>query len=59
MTEAGFGVPKNKQHVPVQELVKAHIDSFDQAVTDGLCRVVEVRHTYTHTPHVDTPIDSL
>ncbi|XP_067241642.1 DNA-directed RNA polymerase I subunit RPA2 [Chanodichthys erythropterus] len=41
LTEAGFGVPKNKQHVPVQELVKAHIDSFDQAVTDGLCRVVE------------------
>jgi len=43
LTEAGFGVPKDKQHVPVQELVKAHIESFDQAVTDGLCRVVEVR----------------
>uniref|UniRef100_A0A673G4W8 Uncharacterized protein n=1 Tax=Sinocyclocheilus rhinocerous TaxID=307959 RepID=A0A673G4W8_9TELE len=28
LTEAGFG------------LVKAHIESFDQAVTDGLCRVV-------------------
>ncbi|XDV50722.1 hypothetical protein PO909_019738 [Leuciscus waleckii] len=41
LTEAGFGVPKDKQHVPVQELVKAHIESFDQAVTDGLCRVVE------------------
>ncbi|XP_051503671.1 DNA-directed RNA polymerase I subunit RPA2 isoform X2 [Myxocyprinus asiaticus] len=41
LTEAGFGVPKEKQHVPVQELVKAHIESFDQAVTDGLCRVVE------------------
>ncbi|XP_055025762.1 DNA-directed RNA polymerase I subunit RPA2 [Misgurnus anguillicaudatus] len=40
LTEAGFGVPKEKQHVPVQELVKAHIESFDQAVTDGLCRVV-------------------
>nr|AAH55590.1 Zgc:66298 protein [Danio rerio] len=41
LTEAGFGVPKEKQSVPVQELVKAHIESFDQAVTDGLCRVVE------------------
>uniref|UniRef100_A0A8C1LDB7 DNA-directed RNA polymerase n=2 Tax=Cyprinus carpio TaxID=7962 RepID=A0A8C1LDB7_CYPCA len=41
LTEAGFGVPKEKQRVPVQELVKAHIESFDQAVTDGLCRVVE------------------
>lgn len=51
LTEAGFGVPKEKQRVPVQELVKAHIESFDQAVTDGLCRVVEVRcrHTHTHT----------
>ncbi len=51
LTEAGFGVPKKKQRVSVQELVKAHIESFDQAVTDGLCRVVEVRcrHTHTHT----------
>ncbi|KAI7805723.1 DNA-directed RNA polymerase I subunit RPA2 [Triplophysa rosa] len=40
LTEAGFGVPKKKQHVLVQHLVKAHIESFDQAVTDGLCRVV-------------------
>lgn len=48
LTEAGFGVPKDKQHVPVQELVKAHIESFDQAVTDGLCRVVEVRCRHMH-----------
>uniref|UniRef100_A0A671KNK8 DNA-directed RNA polymerase subunit beta n=1 Tax=Sinocyclocheilus anshuiensis TaxID=1608454 RepID=A0A671KNK8_9TELE len=41
LTETGFGVPKEKQRVSVQELVKAHIESFDQAVTDGLCRVVE------------------
>ncbi|XP_016417235.1 DNA-directed RNA polymerase I subunit RPA2 [Sinocyclocheilus rhinocerous] len=41
LTEAEFGVPKEKQRVSVQELVKAHIESFDQAVTDGLCRVVE------------------
>uniref|UniRef100_A0A671RBI6 Uncharacterized protein n=1 Tax=Sinocyclocheilus anshuiensis TaxID=1608454 RepID=A0A671RBI6_9TELE len=46
LTEAGFGVPKEKQRVSVQELVKAHIESFDQAVTDRLCRVVEVRYTH-------------
>lgn len=46
LTETNFGVPKKKQHVPVQELVKAHIESFDQAVTDGLCRVVGVSTTY-------------
>lgn len=49
LTEAGFGVPKEKQRVSVQELVKAHIESFDQAVTDGLCRVVEVRCRQTQT----------
>lgn len=42
LTEEGFGRPKDKQHEAVQDLVKAHIDSFDQAVTDGLCRVVQV-----------------
>ncbi|XP_067277472.1 DNA-directed RNA polymerase I subunit RPA2 [Pseudorasbora parva] len=41
LTEAGFGDPKDKQCVSLQELVKAHIESFDQALTDGLCRVVE------------------
>lgn len=42
LTEAGFGIPKEKQHEAVQDLVKAHIESFDEAVTDGLCRVVQV-----------------
>ncbi|GAA6066655.1 DNA-directed RNA polymerase I subunit RPA2, partial [Tachysurus ichikawai] len=41
LTEAGFGLPKEKQQEAVQDLVKAHIESFDQAVTDGLCRVVQ------------------
>uniref|UniRef100_A0A672QQY3 Uncharacterized protein n=1 Tax=Sinocyclocheilus grahami TaxID=75366 RepID=A0A672QQY3_SINGR len=42
LTEAGFGVRAGRQGlVSVQELVKAHIESFDQAVTDGLCRGVE------------------
>uniref|UniRef100_A0A673I188 DNA-directed RNA polymerase subunit beta n=1 Tax=Sinocyclocheilus rhinocerous TaxID=307959 RepID=A0A673I188_9TELE len=41
LTEGVPSVPKEKQRVSVQELVKAHIESFDQAVTDGLCRVVE------------------
>lgn len=42
LTETGFGLPKEKQHEAVQDLVKAHIESFDQAVTDGLSRVVQV-----------------
>ncbi|KAG5266530.1 hypothetical protein AALO_G00233170 [Alosa alosa] len=41
LTEPGFGVPKEKQHAAVQDLVKAHIESFDHAVTDGLCRAVQ------------------
>lgn len=42
LTEAGFGVPKEQQHAAVQDLVKAHIESFNHAVTDGLCRAVQV-----------------
>ncbi|XP_053477690.1 DNA-directed RNA polymerase I subunit RPA2 [Ictalurus furcatus] len=41
LTEEGFGRPKAKQHEAVQHLVKAHIESFNQALTDGLCRVVQ------------------
>ncbi len=42
LTEGGFGVLKEAQHGAVQDLTKAHIESFDQAVTDGLSRVVQV-----------------
>uniref|UniRef100_A0A673HXS5 DNA-directed RNA polymerase subunit beta n=1 Tax=Sinocyclocheilus rhinocerous TaxID=307959 RepID=A0A673HXS5_9TELE len=38
LTEGVPSVPKEKQRVSVQELVKAHIESFDQAVTDGLLK---------------------
>uniref|UniRef100_A0A8C9R8U0 DNA-directed RNA polymerase subunit beta n=1 Tax=Scleropages formosus TaxID=113540 RepID=A0A8C9R8U0_SCLFO len=41
LTQAGFGVPPREQHAAVQELVKAHVESFNQAVTDGLCRAVQ------------------
>ena len=42
LTEAGYGIPKEKQHAAVQDLTKAHIESFDQAVSEGLCRAVQV-----------------
>ncbi|XP_040034006.2 DNA-directed RNA polymerase I subunit RPA2 [Gasterosteus aculeatus] len=41
LTEAGFGVLKESQHAAVQDLTKAHIDSFDHAVTEGLSRAVQ------------------
>lgn len=42
LTEGGFGALKKEQHAAVQDLTKAHIESFDQTVTDGLSRVVQV-----------------
>lgn len=45
LTEERFGVLKESQHGAVQDLTKAHIESFDQAVTDGLSRVVQVSPT--------------
>ncbi|CAN9500061.1 unnamed protein product [Ophioblennius macclurei] len=41
LTEGRFGELKDEQHAAVQDLTKAHIESFDQAVTDGLSRVVQ------------------
>lgn len=45
LTDGGFGVLKECQHAAVQDLTKAHIESFDQAVTDGLSSVVQVSNT--------------
>lgn len=42
LTEGNFGVLKEAQHAPVQDLTRAHIESFDDAVTGGLARVVQV-----------------
>lgn len=41
LTQGGFGVLKENQHPAVQDLTKAHIESFDQAVTEGLSRLVQ------------------
>ncbi|XP_047459799.1 DNA-directed RNA polymerase I subunit RPA2 [Mugil cephalus] len=41
LTEGRFGELKETQHAAVQDLTKAHIESFDQAVTEGLNRVVQ------------------
>lgn len=42
LTDGTFGSLKECQHSAIQDLTRAHIDSFDQAVTDGLGRVVQV-----------------
>uniref|UniRef100_A0A3Q3W3R7 Uncharacterized protein n=1 Tax=Mola mola TaxID=94237 RepID=A0A3Q3W3R7_MOLML len=45
LTDGGFGVLKESQHAAVQGLTRAHVESFDQAVTEGLSRVVQVGET--------------
>lgn len=47
LTDGGFGALKASQHAAVQDLTRAHIESFDQAVTDGLSRVVQVSSTFS------------
>lgn len=42
LTDGRFGTLTECQHAAIQDLTRAHIDSFDQAVTDGLGRVVQV-----------------
>lgn len=44
LTDGEFGKLKDSQQAAVQDLTKAHIESFDQAVTDGLSYVVEVSY---------------
>lgn len=53
LTDGGFGKLQDKQHPAVQDLTKAHLESFDQAVTDGLSRVVQVSRVNTSAPNHD------
>ncbi|XP_039594886.1 DNA-directed RNA polymerase I subunit RPA2 [Polypterus senegalus] len=41
LTDSGFGSVPAEQHAAVQELTRAHIESFDHAATNGLCRAVQ------------------
>uniref|UniRef100_A0A673BFY2 DNA-directed RNA polymerase subunit beta n=1 Tax=Sphaeramia orbicularis TaxID=375764 RepID=A0A673BFY2_9TELE len=41
LTQGGFGVLKETQHGAIQDLTQAHVESFDQAMTEGLSRVVQ------------------
>ncbi|XP_061601035.1 DNA-directed RNA polymerase I subunit RPA2 [Cololabis saira] len=41
LTDGNFGKLKDTQHAAVQNLTKAHVESFDQAVTEGLAEVVQ------------------
>lgn len=42
LTDGTFGLLRERQAAAVQDLTRAHIESFDQAVTDGLNRAVQV-----------------
>lgn len=42
LTDGEFGTLHEKQDPAIQDLTRAHLESFDQAVTDGLSRVVQV-----------------
>ncbi|XP_053316124.1 DNA-directed RNA polymerase I subunit RPA2 [Spea bombifrons] len=41
LTDPRYGKPGEVQHPPVQELTRAHIDSFNQAMTEGLRLAVQ------------------
>ncbi|KAM6916058.1 DNA-directed RNA polymerase I subunit RPA2 [Xenentodon cancila] len=41
LTDGDFGKLKDTQHAAVQHLTRAHVESFDQAVTEGLNDVVQ------------------
>lgn len=45
LTDGTFGRLKESQEAAVQDLTKAHIESFDQAVTDRLNLAVQVSRT--------------
>lgn len=43
LTDPDYGKPGKKQHPPLQDITRAHIESFNQAMTEGLFQAVQVR----------------
>ncbi|KAM4771716.1 DNA-directed RNA polymerase I subunit RPA2 isoform 2-T2 [Rhinophrynus dorsalis] len=41
LTDPGYGTPAHRQHRPLQELTRAHTESFNQAMTEGLNLAVQ------------------
>ncbi|XP_075452458.1 DNA-directed RNA polymerase I subunit RPA2 [Ascaphus truei] len=41
LTQPGYGRPGKRQHPALQELTRAHTDSFNQAMSEGLNRAVQ------------------
>ncbi|KAM5163551.1 DNA-directed RNA polymerase I subunit RPA2 [Mantella aurantiaca] len=41
LTDPEYGRPGEKQHGPLQDITRAHVDSFNQAMTEGLFLAVQ------------------
>uniref|UniRef100_A0A6I8SZL6 DNA-directed RNA polymerase subunit beta n=1 Tax=Xenopus tropicalis TaxID=8364 RepID=A0A6I8SZL6_XENTR len=41
LTSPDYGIPGESQHPPLQDITRAHIDSFNQAMTEGLSLAVQ------------------
>lgn len=42
LTEPSYGVPREQQNAALQELTRAHVESFNYAVREGLSQAVQV-----------------
>ncbi|XP_069625092.1 DNA-directed RNA polymerase I subunit RPA2 [Ranitomeya imitator] len=41
LTDPSYGKPGREQHPPLQDLTRAHTESFNEALTDGLYRAIQ------------------
>jgi DNA-directed RNA polymerase I subunit RPA2 len=42
LTDPSYGIPKEQQQAALQDLTRAHVDSFNYAVHEGLSHAVQV-----------------
>lgn len=43
LTAPDYGLPREQQRPALQDIARAHIESFNYAVSEGLSRAVQVR----------------
>ncbi|XP_069811491.1 DNA-directed RNA polymerase I subunit RPA2 [Dendropsophus ebraccatus] len=41
LTDPSYGKPGSKQHPPLQDITRAHIESFNEAMTEGLYQAIQ------------------
>lgn len=58
LTDPAYGIPREQQKPALQELTRAHVESFNYAVREGLSHAVQVSAASSGEPRLPSALGS-